>query len=208
MLLKVSPKIEVNAESIVRAVGRESVDVYRFLIQRYRECEPREDAVYQFVFRSFYRLDNAGLTPQFKSHFFELLSEAKASGQTDLESIVFQLREFVNRKGQSTLQFSFATKMAASVDSRIPVFDSKIGSVFGFRTPSSYKKFEERLRDYIEFHSQLCSLYERILEENQLKQAREMFRSLYQCDASEVPEVKVLDFIFWTTGKYFLHMAK
>jgi hypothetical protein len=33
--------------------------------------------VFQFTFRSFYRLDNAGLTPEFKSKYFALLEESR-----------------------------------------------------------------------------------------------------------------------------------
>lgn len=201
MPLSLPPELEANPEPLVRAVGRESVDVYRFLSQRFRQVDPAEDLVFQFLFRSFYRLDNAGLRPEFKTLFFNLLSAAKVSGQADLESVVRQLQQVPNLKDQQTLQFSFATKLIATVDNRMPIYDAAVASAFGFRVPYNYKSFDQRLRDYLDFYSRLQALYGDIVAANRLATARFLFRDQYQCSAEEVSDYKVLDFIFWAAGK-------
>lgn len=201
MSLKVPSDIETNAEKIVQLIGNESVDVYRFLSNRFREKDPKEDKVFQFIFRSFYRLDNAGLTDEFKTKFFELLSIAKAEQQIDIPKIVLSLFDIPNRKGQASLQFSFVTKLAATVESTSPIYDAEVASIFGFRAPYNYKPFEQRLSEYTRFYTELRSLYQTIIDQDCLREARAMFRARYQCSESDVPETKVLDFIFWSAGK-------
>ena len=55
--------IEGNGDSIVEAIGREAVDVYGFLADEFGRRSAVGNYVFQFTYRSFYRLDNAGLTP-------------------------------------------------------------------------------------------------------------------------------------------------
>ena len=201
MTLIVPAVIEANADKIVQFIGRESVEVYRFLSKRFLEQEPKDDNVFQFIFRSFYRLDNAGLTDEFKTKFFELLSIAKAEQQADIQGIVRSLFDIPNRKGQASLQFSFATKLAATVESSSPIYDAEVASIFGFRPPYNYNPFEQRLSEYTAFYTELKSLYQTIIDRDCLREARTMFRSRYSCTKSDVPETKVLDFIFWSAGK-------
>ena len=201
MPLRVPPAVENNTDAIVRAIGLESVDVYRFLQQRLATADPAEDRLFQFLFRSFYRIDNAGLTPEFKTRFFEILRDAKIAGAVTIADVVRSLHLLPNRKGQTSLQFSFATKLAASIDSTVPIYDKEVAGIFGFRAPYTTRSFEQRLAEYLEFHAELASLYEAIVAEDRLRGARSLFRQLYAASPSTVPETKVLDFIFWAAGK-------
>lgn len=202
MTLIVPSDVEANADKIIQLIGYESVDVYRFLSKRFREQDPKGDNVFQFIFRSFYRLDNAGLTDEFKTKYFELLSFAKAEHQADIQEIVRSLFNIPNCKEQKSLQFSFATKLAATVESSSPIYDTEVASIFGFRPPYNYKPFEQRLSEYTVFYTELKSLYQTIIDTDCLRKARTMFRDRYQCTDSDVPETKVLDFIFGLLESY------
>jgi hypothetical protein len=201
MPLHLPPELEYTPERIVRAIGREPVDVYRFLRERFLACEPQDDIVFQFVFRSFYRIDNAGLTDEFKTRYFEIFSAAKETNQVDLESIIHSLFEIPNRKGQPSLQFSFATKLAATVNVDTPIYDAEIAAVFDFRAPYNYKTFSQRLAEYMAFHVDLADFYRSIIGNGQMQAARTMFRKLYGVSEAQVSETKALDFIFWSAGK-------
>lgn len=110
--------IESNTEEIVLAIGRESVEVYRFLSAEFMRGSILENYVFQFAFRSFYRLDNAGLTPNFKREYFVLLEEARNLNEVDLPGLARKLFHIPNRKGQQSLQFSFVSKLANTVNSK------------------------------------------------------------------------------------------
>ena len=62
--------INNNAQAIVNNISHESIDVYNFLRTQFDITNVAENYLFQFVYRSFYRLDNAGLTAQFKTEYF------------------------------------------------------------------------------------------------------------------------------------------
>lgn len=201
VLMLDSSFIEQNADSIVHTIGRESIDVYRFLSDRFRRSNVSSDTVFQFVFRSFYRLDNAGLTGTFKTRYFELLEANRGKESIDLTSIVAQLYQLPNRKSHNTLQFSFATKLANTVNCSYPIYDSKVGLMFGFQVPANCKAFEVRLAEYMGLYADIQATYARIISNRDLLGTRRTFRQVYAVDESQVPETKVIDFIVWQAGK-------
>jgi hypothetical protein len=194
-------QIERNAEPVVRAIGREAVDVYGFLSDQFALGTVVGNCVFQFVYRSFYRLDSAGLTPEFKSKYFVMLEESRNLPQVDLRSLVKELYAIPNLKGQQSLQFSFATKLVNTVNRQYPIYDREVGKVFGFRAPNNYKAFEVRLEEYMTFYAKLRGIYAEILTKNLLEAPRRLFRQIYTAPPERIPEIKVLDFIFWSAGK-------
>ena len=76
-----------------------------------------------------------------------------------------------------------------------------MASVFGFRAPYTYRVFEQRLADYLAFYAELAELYRSVIAADSLAAARRLFRAQYRVSETEVPEHKVLDFIFWSAGK-------
>jgi len=193
--------IERNADYIVKEIGRESVDVYTFISGEYEKAQISGNSVFQFIYRSFYRLDNAGLTREFKDHYFQLMDSCRDQESVDIEALTRALHPYLTRKGHKSLQFSFVTKLANTVNRSYPIYDAEVARVFGFRRPYSYLGFDFRLQRYIEFYRQLREIYVAILADNELADARLLFREHYQAPADRVPDMKVLDFIFWSLGK-------
>ena len=64
--------IEENSTDIIDNIDIESIEVYQFLQEQYNTTNVEENHLFQFVFRSYYRLDGAGLSAEFKHAFFEL----------------------------------------------------------------------------------------------------------------------------------------
>ena len=140
--------INKNAPVVVKNIPPESIDVYLFLSEQFKNGNVLENYLFQFVFRSFYRIDNAGLTPEFKDRYFELMEESRDPGKIDLIYLAKELFNYPNRKGNQSLQFSFISKLANTVDASYPIFDSEIGGLYDFRTPYNYKEFDVRLSEY------------------------------------------------------------
>ena len=182
-------------------IAPESIDVYLFLSEQFTKGDICKNYLFQFVFRSFYRIDNAGLTPEFKDRYFELMEEAKKSGNFDLSYLSKELFKLPNRKGSNTLQFSFISKLANTVDASYPIYDSEIGSLYGFKTPYNYKEFEVRLGEYLNFYSKLKSDYHAVLEKNMLESAIKEFEATFPKKNKPIPDIKKLDFLLWSAGK-------
>ncbi|HKV46836.1 MAG TPA: hypothetical protein VJN69_02005 [Candidatus Acidoferrales bacterium] len=195
-------QIETNAASIVDGVGAESVAVYVYLLREFGRAPVDTNLLYQFVFRSFYRLDNAGLTDKFKREYFRLMEEhRRIAGAIPLDALVKALYKFPGRNERKGIQFSFVTKLANTINPTYPIYDSEVAKVFAFRPPYPSRPFEDRLASYLAFYGNLRDTYNRILSENHIAQTRRMFREKYASVAAGVPELKVLDFIFWSAGK-------
>lgn len=193
-------EIEDNAEEIVRAVGRESVRVYAFLATEFAAAPVVDNRLFQFVYRSYYRLDSAGLSDKFKVRYFELMQERRNSVLVNIEGIVTELHEYENLRRRKTLQFSFVTKLANTVNDAYPIYDGEVARVFGFKPPSNSKKFDIRLKEYMSFYERLKAVYRDIIDKDRLPKARAAFESMYSNEGI-LPKVKRLDFIFWSAGK-------
>lgn len=194
-----------NAQAIVEAVGKEAVDVYLFLSDEFARGRVTQNCLFQFVFRSFYRLDNAGLTPAFKTAYFECMEEARDGSEVDIAALVTTLHKLPNRKGQESLQFSFVTKLANTIDPSYPIYDAEVAKCFGFRVPYNSKPFDKRLQEYLTFYESLRKAYEEITRSGSMKTLADLFERTYSPAGCRVPAMKVLDFIFWSAGKAGLH---
>lgn len=206
MVLATFDEIEKNSINIVEMVGAEAVEVSRYIFARYRKVNPATDRVFQFLFRSAYRIDNAGLTAEFKTKFFDLFREAKNQGCADIREIVRALRSIPNKRGHPSLQFSFATKLANTVDPTMPLYDDWVAKTFCLQKSRNNLDFESRLSRYMAFYRVLQALYEKIIEEDLLAGPRDHFRQFYAPAATKISEQKILDFIFWSAGKQNFHI--
>lgn len=190
--------IENNSTEIIENIDIESVEVYNFLKSQFEISNVNENYLFQFVFRSFYRLDNAGLTPKFKIEFFRILEEIRNQKTFNFEEILKQLYNFPNRKGQNTLQFSFVTKMLNTIDNKMPIYDSEVAKMFNVSRPY-YNEFDKKLEVYLNQLNLIQESYEKIIKENLLPIVNEKFNQKFKNHNLE--EMKRLDFIFWSSGK-------
>ena len=112
-------------KEILKNINQESVDVYLWLKNEYKKGNIKDNTVFQFVFRSYYRLDNAGLGEKLKRKYFELLNRK----ENKLETILHGLYIISTDNGNNTVQFSFATKLLHTIDNSKPIFDKEVSAV-------------------------------------------------------------------------------
>ncbi len=193
--------IERNASKIVARIEPASIHVYLFLADRFVATDIENDHVFQLLFRSYYRLDTAGLTPEFKAAYFRLMAKAKRKSESEVREFAKHLYKYPNRKGQKTLQYSFATKLANLVTPSTPIYDSEVASLLSFKPPSHKLSFEARLETYQEFLDGLSETYRAVIRKDLLPKTVFAFRRAFCDEASRIPNTKTLDFIFWAAGK-------
>jgi hypothetical protein len=194
-------KLQSYDSVILDNIREETIDVYLYIVDEFRRVNILTNNVFQFVYRSFYGLDRAGLTDEFKSEYFRLLESARDSVQVDIRDIVSRLYEYPNRRGKKALQFSFATKLLHTVNDQYPVYDSAVALMFDFNAPYSYKPFEKRLEEYTFFYNHLQNIYVEILASQVLEDLINGFRQRFPRQQAKISDVKTLDFIFWSAGK-------
>ena len=189
-------EIKKRKEEILDNIDRESIDVYIFLRDEFKKSNILDNHVFQFVFRSFYRLDNAGLSDKQKKCFFELL----ARNRIDLSTVLSELYDIPTLRGKNTIQYSFATKLLHTVDNNTPIFDRfimmtlKTGNIKG-------KTKQEKIESRIENYNTLQEKFYDLIEKKEIKEIISQFRERFSIDKTKISDTKVLDFILWSYGK-------
>jgi len=194
MIEEIIQQIDEKQVKIFENLDCESIKVYSFIKNEYAQGNV-QNLVFQFVFRKFYGLDNAGLSDEMKKCFFKLLAEK----QTDLKTILTELYDLHRKKGDNSIQFSFATKLLHTIDNSKPIFDKEIESVTYSRPKHSDKDI--RIQSYIEFYNKLERLNAELLESDKIQTFISKFRFEFQVDKEKISDVKALDFIMWSLGK-------
>ncbi len=201
----ISNWIENHSTEIITNIEQESIDVYVFLQNEFSNSNINKNHLFQFVYRSFYRLDNAGLTTEFKKEYFQILENNRDKTIFDFKSVLQSLSKFPNRKGQNTFQFSFTTKMANTIDNSMPIYDSEVARMFSLTRPYQ-TDFETKILKSLEQFEQIKKGYESILEQNLLPKTIELFDQTFK--NNQLSEMKKMDFIFWSAGKIKLRLSK
>lgn len=204
-IIEISNWIESHSSEIIENIDFESVDVYEFLKREFLNSKVNENFLFQFVFRSFYRLDNAGLTPAFKTEYFKILEQNRNIEKLDFEKVLRRLYEIPNRKGQNTFQFSFVTKMYNTINDSIPIYDSEVAKMFSLTRPYQ-PEFELKLEAYLNHFSIIQNGYEEVINQNLLPKTKKMFDRKFVNNG--LSEIKKLDFIFWSSGKLKSNSSK
>lgn len=179
---------------ILNEIQQESIDVYIFILEQYKKGNILNNHIFQFIFRSFYGLDNAGLSIEQKEKFFKLLKEK----QNDLNKILDDLYEIPNRRNLKGIQFVFATKLLNMLDSNSPIYDSQVANVIGQRVMGITR--EEKIQSCKEIFRNLESLYKTLLDDKRIKNIISKFRVKYD-KQNKCSDAKILDFILWGLGK-------
>jgi len=193
---------EINdySSEIVGNIQEESLSVYCFIHDQWNGSSAVENKLFQFVFRSFYRLDNAGLTDEFKQKYFELL-EAARNQKPNIKDICKTLYDIENRKGSKSLQFSFATKLANTVNPTLPIYDSEVAKMYGYKPPLPYKSLDQRIESLLKFYEHLAADYAKILSNGSLEETLKAFDNRFPSYQDKVDNNKKLDFVVWSAGK-------
>lgn len=191
--------IEEKKVDIINRLNAESIVVYQFLQKEFSKGDITNNPLFQFVFRSYYRLDNAGLSNEFKAEYFKIMEEYRHLKNIDIDVIVNRLYKFKRAKGDNSVQFSFATKLIHTIDHNYPIYDSEVARVFGFPTSYYIKDKDRRLERFIKWHKHIEKTYHEILSEKLLEQTIQLFDTKFL--KNDLSNTMKIDFIFWTAGK-------
>jgi hypothetical protein len=183
-------------------ISEEDIDVYVFLMERFQSSKRHisNDHLFQFIYRSYYRLDNAGLTNEFKTEYFKIMEGLSDCIEIDLRAICNRLKQFKNIRKQVSLQFSFCTKLIATINPEYPIYDSFVAEVFNFSLPSKTRLYEEKLDEYMKFYIYLSEVTRFLLRnESIIELCKLLTKKLSKWE--EISDNKKIDFIIWTVGK-------
>jgi hypothetical protein len=190
-------KIVKNQKAIFAIIGNEGITIYNFLVCRFKAGNITKDYIFQFCFRSFYQLDSAGLTSEWKTEFFNILEANRNSEPINIDDIAKKLYAIETSRGRNSLQFSFITKLNNLVHPNEPIYDSKVAKVFGFVPPQN-KDFEKKLNIYLEFYQKIKSTYDNLAKNEKMIEVLKNFDEEFPSNG--LSKIKKIDFVIWALG--------
>ena len=182
-------------DEILSNLNFEDIAVYVFLKNEYDKGNILNNFVFQYVFKSYWRIDNAGWSDKMKKQFFILLSEKQA----DLKIILSELYKIPTLRGKNSIQFSFATKLLHTINNDSPIFDSMVGKIIKMDVKGNNK--DEKINSCIEIQNYLKESYKKLITDAKIQQAISDFRTKFGVEIKEMSDTKILDSIIWSLGK-------
>ena len=145
----------------------------------------------------------------FYEYFEDIIKKKKCNKIDLLEDIITTLSSFSEDKEQ--LEFSFATKLLATIYPNEPTIDSNVLKKFEKEinkekkliTKGSFrvvgKDFEERKNNAIKVFEKVKEIEEQLLENEKVQKEIEKFKENFkkELDDSDLTDMKILDFFLW-----------
>lgn len=196
--------ISTHLTSIARAaetLDRNAVLPYCELRRLLTNPSAADREKFERQFARYYGLNSAGLSPDFKRRYFELLFDVNR-GTLNIPpyaALLSELHGIPRIQGDLALQCSFVSKMVAIHDESRPLYDKYVGAFFGLTVPQT-GSIEFRVAGFIANLEIVRTYYFAWMSDPR-------FQSVFERVLNRIPELRpcnlarVCDFLVWRTGK-------
>ena len=157
---------------------------YQWIMSHVHETDVSSNAEFQKFYNGFYRMRQR--PADFYKTYYAFLEKSKNNPCLTFEEILTYL---YNETG--SIHASFSSKLLATVNPNMPIWDKFVLQNLGLRVPYSYEK--DRLPKTVRLYQQICDWYESEQAREKLKVFNEMFPN------EDISDVKKIDFILWAT---------
>ncbi|MHA3795442.1 hypothetical protein ACX0MU_27540 [Rhizorhabdus wittichii] len=104
---------------------RSDMDRYQYLMERVGRCDVRTDAHFQRTFNGLYMVRRGA---PWRKAFYDLFETQKTAGEQSFQHVLTVLHDLTGR-----VEASFASKLLATIDPAMPVYDPGSGSTWRSR---------------------------------------------------------------------------
>jgi hypothetical protein len=149
-----------------------------------------KDYLFQKKYKAFYKLNFAKKSDDFYKVYFMLLNKISKSGNSDIDKVLKYLHKVEEKK-----ELSFASKMLATIDPNLPVWDSKVRNVLKVKYKTNFKATYKDIIECVEAYKVFCNWYKLFLKTPEANSFIAEFDKHFP--KSKISKMKKLDFIFW-----------
>ena len=178
-----------DVKEALKFLAERKADIARYcdLQRRSLEVNVAEDREFQKAFTAFYRLRR---NDAWRKYYFKLFEEQKKKeNHTSFGEI--QLRLF-QHCGQ--IESSFSSKMLATFDPQMPIWDSYVLKNLGLKLKGTNKELRFSLA--VVLYDNICSWYRDFLKTDEAKELLSLFDQAFP-EFRDITDVKKIDFIIW-----------
>lgn len=160
---------------------------YLYVVENLKKTNVALDEVYQKKYDSFYRVRR---NAEWRNVYFYYLEENKYRNDLTFEEVL----KYIYKK-TGFIEPSFASKLVATINPNMPIWDKNVINYFGIQKQMGINKIDKTIQIY----SDLCLEYEKKLMNPQICEEICFFKKII--NSKQLTNVKLLDFIAWTLGK-------
>lgn len=162
------------------------IDKYNWIMKHVHQVDVSADAEFQRFFNGFYRMRQRASS--FYASYYTYLEQNKCNQELTFEDIVTYLYQETG-----SVHASFSSKLLATVNPNMPIWDKFVLQNLGLRTPYYYEK--NRLQKTVQLYQRICDWYKSREATEKLNEFNRLFPNL------DISDVKKIDFILWATRK-------
>lgn len=181
--------INANAPHIVGSIGMSSINRYNWLFANLPLINVASHTPYQQAYKGFWKMRFPGTT--YCTGYFTHLQANKGNRLLEPQSICLALKPV-----SSSLQFSFATKMAHMANPNLPIYDLMVSQFYFLPKPPEKASYPDKLAHYMTSYNFLVQEYDRVIANRLLDPAIAAFRHQFP-SAVHHSTVKVIDWLIW-----------
>lgn len=168
----------------------QDIQHYMNIMSKVKTVNVADDQDFQREFDFFYKVRR---NAEWRKVFFEIF-ERKKKKNCSYKEIITELYE-----GTGQVEASFASKMLASIDENMPIWDSKV--LDRIRIKSSNKRGQQKLEETIELYDVIVQWYSDLkANKASYNEYITSFDSRFP-DYSSISDTKKIDFILWAMGE-------
>lgn len=175
-----------DARAALESVARR-VEQYGWLLKALPERDVSEDRHFRRAYLSYYKLRQKDR--EFLRFYFDYLETHKSRHITFEQAFLAIYRRF------GIFDPASASKLAATVDPNLPVWDSQILGSLGIR-PLSLERDRCRAEKTLDAYDRLCAFYGRYLSSRSGRMAVALFEEVYP--GTGFTPIKKADFVLWS----------
>lgn len=178
----------INIEEVEISLPKikSGVDKYINIMDKLNLCNVSENMDFQKAYNGFYRIRQR--KPEFYKSYYDYMESCKNETVTYSNVITHFYNQF-NR-----IEASFSSKLLATSNPDMPVWDSIVLRNLGLKPPAYYKA--NRLENVISLYSEIVNWYREYLKTPNSIEVIKVFDSIYP--NTKITDVKKIDFALWS----------
>ncbi len=177
----------MDFEKIQNALNKVEPGMKKYLsiMSKIRETDVSKDTLFQKEYNGFYRMRQR--KPEYYSDYFEFMEKYKNQDLSYKEV----LKHFNDKFGR--IEASFSSKLLASINPGMPVWDEFVLQNLQLKKPAQYDK--NRLDKTINLYDSICNWYSEFLYTAEADKMISLFDIMYP--KNNLTNVKKIDLILW-----------
>ena len=176
---------DIRMDDAITVLKRRKKDIQRYIEIMQLSDEPMSP-VFQRKFTAFYRVRRNEV---WRSDYFNLMDTYRGKADVTFGEILLRLYQ---KSGQ--IEASFASKMLATLDPNMPIWDRNVLNYLGFHLTG--KTRELKISNAVVLYDRICRWYKALLQTEDAKLLIARFDQAFP-EFCSIGETKKVDFLIW-----------